>query len=107
MREGDVMESEIRRLLGLQEGHLLDWRSTGCQLVSREYRALLTCPYREAIWQCEVIGPHTQHRWSDHLQVHERIGNGYLCSSIRDMTLAELYDRPGRELPTKLVVIGL
>lgn len=94
----------VRQALGQPDGYVLDWRATGCQLVSGRYRALLTCPYHEAVWQCEVIGPHTIHRWSDHLMVHERLGNGHGCGYIGDATLADLYARAER--PTKLVRVG-
>lgn len=105
-KEGDEMRDlhqAVRDALGQSDGYLLDWRLTGCQLVSREYRALLRCPYREAIWRCEVIGAHTRHRWSEHLIAHERMGNGYSCASIGDGSdvLA------GRRSGTKRVVIGL
>ena len=96
----------VRNALGLAEGYVLGWRATGCQLVSLEYRRLLTCPYREARWQCEVIGPHTVHRWSEHLKVHERMGNGYPCGHVGDLTLAELYGRDPAG-PTPLHVVGV
>lgn len=86
-----------------ESGKLLDWRITGCQLVSPEYCQSLTCPVKEQIWQCEVVGPHTKHEWSDHLMVHERLGNGYSCSSIGDMTLKELYQRSERLTPFHVV----
>jgi hypothetical protein len=74
------------------EGYIPDWRGTGCQIVSAEYRALLTCPVWEGHWQCEVVGPHTNHQWSQHLMVHERAGGyGQRCEWIGDMTLSEYY----------------
>lgn len=73
----------IRAALGHPDGYLLPWTvAGGCQLVSRPYRDLLTCPARESRWRCEVIGPHTRHRFSDHLVRHERAGDGYSCRSI-------------------------
>ena len=81
----------VRTALGLVDGYVLDWRVTGCQLTSSRYRALLTCGHRESRWRCEVIGPHVEHRWSEHLMVHERLGNGYGCQVIGDRTLASLY----------------
>jgi hypothetical protein len=78
----DAEVDAIREALGLAEGHLLSWKPTGCQLVSSAFVKQLTCPYREAVWRCEVIGPHTRHRWSDHLKAHERAGNGYTCDAI-------------------------
>lgn len=79
--------------LGTHDGYILDWRiAGGCQYVNPGLRKLLTCPFREARWQCEVIGPHKRHRWSGHLMVHERVGNGYSCRSIGDMTLDDLYE---------------
>lgn len=98
------MYAAVRAALGQDEGFILSWRHTGCQLVSYEYRQLLTCPYKESIWQCEVIGPHTVHRWSDHLKVHERIGNGYLCQAVGDATLRDLYRKVDR--PTPLHMVG-
>lgn len=74
-----------RELLGRKDGHIPDWRRFGgCQMISTRYRALLSCPEREAVWQCEVIGPHTRHRWSDHLIAHERFGNGHSCWTVGD-----------------------
>lgn len=92
MQPEDLGEA-VRAALGLDEGYLLDWRTAGgCQLVNgAHYRRLTTCPYRESIWGCEVIGPHTRHRWSEHLMVHERVGNWYSCRAVGDMTLADLY----------------
>lgn len=103
----DEFHQAVREALGQPAGHLLDWRMVGgCQLVSLAYRRLLPCPYREGIWQCEVIGPHEVHDWSDHLKVHERMGNGYRCSAFDGVTLADLYRRP-EEQPTKLVRAGI
>jgi len=76
-------ELAIRAALGLAEGYIPSWRMVGgCQLTNFRYAELLTCPYREAVWRCEVIGPHTVHRWSDHLVRHERQGNGWSCLTI-------------------------
>jgi hypothetical protein len=100
----DELYAAVRAALDQPDGYLLGWRATGCQLVSPQYRALLTCSYRESLWRCEVIGPHERHRWSDHLIVHERIGNGYACEAVGDMTLDELYQR--REPVISFHVIG-
>lgn len=77
-----TFDQAVRAALGLSDGYILDWRSSGCQLISHKYRSLLSCPHHEAIWQCEVIGPHTTHRWSGHLIAHERAGNGWSCQVI-------------------------
>ena len=83
MPGGGSVDQAIRAALGLAEGYLLDWRHTGgCQLVSATFSQLLPCPHREAKWQCEVVGSHTRHRWSDHLKLHERAGNGWHCSAV-------------------------
>ena len=75
----------IRTELGLAEGYLLPWRAFGCQIVDPAgVGDLLSCPAREAIHQCEVIGPHTQHRWSTHTIAHERAGNGHSCAAVGD-----------------------
>lgn len=90
----------VRAALGLEEGYLLPWSIVGCQAVNPYRdgpRSLLTCPVREAIYQCEVIGPHTRHRWSDHTISHERFGNGYSCRAIGD----------GRDADGRLLVPGL
>lgn len=79
------IRTEILKALGREDGYILDWRTTGgCQLVSSEYQKLLACPVRESRWQCEVIGEHKEHRWSDHIKAHERVGNGHSCSSVGD-----------------------
>lgn len=76
-------DTAVRAALGASEGFLLPWRiAGGCQLISSRYRSLLPCPYREAKWQCEVIGPHTRHDWSIHLIRHEQSGNGWRCGAI-------------------------
>jgi hypothetical protein len=80
-----ALDQAIREALDMSDGYLLPWRVFGCQVANpHRARLLLTCPYREAIHQCEVIGPHTRHRWSDHLVCHERAGNGWSCRSIGD-----------------------
>lgn len=79
------LATAIRTALGLDEGYLLKWGSSGCQLVSAEYQKLLSCPVSEAKWQCEVIGPHTKHRWTEHLKKHERAGNGWPCEAVDRM----------------------
>lgn len=76
----------VRSALGLDEGYLLPRlrRIHGCQMTNSFYASLLPCPYREALWQCEVVGSHTKHRWSSHLIKHERAGNGWACSAVGD-----------------------
>lgn len=86
------IHNAIRTALGCPDGYILDWRSGLCQVSDASAYRFLPCPYREAHWQCEVIGPHTQHRWSEHLKVHERMGNGWPCSAVGDRTLADLYE---------------
>lgn len=85
---GSVVDEWVRAALGLAEGYILDWRRTGgCQLISAKFSRLLSCPYRETKWRCEAIGPHTVHRWSDHLICHERMGNGYHCLGVESWRL--------------------
>lgn len=53
-----------------------------CQVWYRNVSAL-ACPYRESGgYQCEVVGPHTQHHWGWHTIEHARRGNGYHCAAI-------------------------
>jgi hypothetical protein len=106
MARTEDLHRAVTATLGRPDGYLLGWRPTGCQLVSLAYRRLLPCPHREGIWQCEVVGPHIEHRWSDHLKVHERLGNGHSCRAIGDLTLADLYRRPADEQPTKIIRVG-
>ncbi|MEV0267733.1 hypothetical protein AB0H43_03075 [Hamadaea sp. NPDC050747] len=94
--------STVRMALGLEEGYILDWRRLGCQYVNHRVADLLPCPAREARWQCEVIGPHTRHRWSNHLIVHERLGNGYRCSAIGD---GDWFFKPDAPRPTPLHMV--
>ena len=71
------------KALGVADGYVLPWwQFHGCQVVSQAYRRALSCPEREAVWQCEVIGPHGQHRWSDHTIAHERYGNEHSCWTV-------------------------
>lgn len=104
----DELTAYVRAALGQQEGYLLPWWVFGCQVANGNIgrvRRLLTCPHHEAINQCEVIGPHTIHRWSDHTISHERFGNGYGCWQIGDGR-----DSAGRLLipgGAKLVRVGL
>jgi len=86
------LHSEIRTALGQPEGYILGWRSGLCQVQNVSAYRFLPCLHQESFWQCEVIGPHTRHRWSDHLKVHERMGNGWPCSAVGDRTLADLYE---------------
>ena len=75
----DELTRYVRATLGQQEGYLLPWWAFGCQVANGNIgrvRRLLTCSHWEAVNQCEVIGPHTEHRWSDHTISHERFGNG-------------------------------
>lgn len=92
-----ALDVAVRDQLGLTEGYLLPWRIFGCQAANgnlTRMAELLTCPYREARWQCEVIGPHTRHRWSEHLQAHERAGNGWGCNAIGDGQVRVLMGDP-------------
>lgn len=100
----ETLHSAIRTALGYPEGYILGWRSGLCQVQNLRADEILPCPYRESRWQCEVIGPHTQHRWSDHLMVHERMGNGWPCSMVGDRTLADLYEE---RRPTPFHVVSL
>lgn len=88
---------QIRTALGIGDGFLLPWQIVGCQY-AHPYDAhkLLSCPVWESIHQCEVIGPHTNHRWSDHTISHERFGNGYGCWQIDD----------GRDAAGRLLIPG-
>lgn len=98
------LDKAIREALGLGQGYILDWKMAGgCQLVSSTYRGLLTCSYREAHWQCEVIGEHKEHKWSEHIVAHERVGNGHSCASVGD-GLAVL---SGESRPTPFHMIGM
>jgi hypothetical protein len=107
----DVYSSTMKAL-GVEDGYLLDWRAFhGCQLVSQSYKNALSCPEREAVWQCEVIGPHTKHRWSQHLMAHERFGNGHSCASVGDdfkaaMTRLYPWSRASGAAIGKPVVLG-
>lgn len=94
----------IRTALGQPDGYILGWRSGLCQVSDASAYRFLPCPHREGMWKCEVIGPHTEHRWSDHLKVHERMGNGYPCSVVGDRTLADLYKA---RRPTPYHVVSL
>ena len=90
-----LLNTAVRAALGYPDGYILPWRAGLCQVLNLRARSVLPCPYREGLWQCDVIGPHTEHRWSEHLTVHERMGNGYSCRAVGDLTLADLYeDRP-------------
>lgn len=79
------MYAAVMAQLGQNDGYLLPWSIVGCQVVNPyEAHQLLSCPVWESIHQCEVIGPHKVHRWSDHTISHERFGNGYACWSVGD-----------------------
>lgn len=78
------LSTAVRHALDLDEGTMWPWWALGCQVSGRTRRDQMPCPEQEAVWRCEVIGPHTRHRWSNHLIVHERAGNGWACASIGD-----------------------
>jgi hypothetical protein len=106
MRE---MYAAVMDQLGQEDGYLLPWSIVGCQVVSPgAVRRLLSCDHWEAINQCEVIGPHKVHRWSDHTISHERFGNGYACWSIGDgRDSAGRLLMPGGYRGTALHVVGV
>jgi hypothetical protein len=79
-----TLDQQIRHALDLDEGTMWPWWALGCQVSGRTRRNQMPCPEQEAVWRCEVIGPHTRHRWSQHLITHERAGNGYGCRIIGD-----------------------
>lgn len=88
--------ASITAALGVTDGYILPWHLFGgCQVVSHRYRRALSCPEKEAVWRCEVIGPHTRHRWSDHTIAHERYGNGHSCWTVGDPgeALGSMLDR--------------
>lgn len=82
----------VMAALGYPDGFIAGWRLTrGCQAAHSLSAEILPCPYREARYKCEVVGPHTVHRWSRHTQRHERLGNGYPCYLLE---MSDEYDLP-------------
>lgn len=78
----DVME----RLLAGEDvestdGLLVKRFTAECQVL--RYTHHLECPHKEGGGrQCEAIGPHEQHYFSQHTIVHDRLGNGRGCAGI-------------------------
>lgn len=53
-----------------------------CQVVNPGVRGLTCSEVESGGFQCEVTGPHTQHRVGDHTTVHAWLGTGYTCAEI-------------------------
>lgn len=53
-----------------------------CPVMNPIIERYLTCDAHEGIYRCQVVGPHSRHRVSQHTIDHAAWGNGYACSAM-------------------------